>query len=534
MTEHGEQSLLLDDAKKMLMKEKEENNTLKKTISQKDETIESLKRWLQIYQHSLKEKTFNVEAKNNIIDCMKEIEDLKETDIDDSMIRFDDLMTDNVDDLVDFVNKDVIGEEIFLRDIDGDFDLGSEVAVEKLDNIDIKELATFSDFSLTALAKDSSDDVISEIMSSPFDDSCGSIKCVFDDNGKESKESEDSVIDLPIDPNTSEVQIVNTGEPLRKKLVDKEVPEEVSTVEDDLMDVVEILDSSCDEMSGVPPVEKLDLVPLKKETPRKNIKRRSDIRITESAKKWLMENDFNKLYETDSQSPEILVGSNSALKEHGIKDISHQPLPKFDEKSATFCQAETNRKGTVLYKMFECSKCGISFSMDRKDVLNSFHKPGTPKCTDCQTSPKDKTKLNFYSRKNSVAVKLKIENKTKNTIKDLTPSAQAKSSSKPSHLQCEACGKSFPLGGEWKYKKHMEVHAEAKKEENKCDVCQESFKYKSTQIAHMKTHEGKDPFQCNLCQVDFKQIDDLVSHGVMDHKKRSVRGLLDLLGTQSK
>jgi len=512
MTDHGE----LNDAKEMLLKEKEENNSLKKTISQKDETIESLKRWLQIYQNSSKEHTLNVEAKNNIIDCMKEIDDLRENDIDD--FQFNDIITDNVDELVDFVNRDVIGDEMFLQNLDAPFDLGSEVAVEKLDNIDINELATFSDFSLAHLSKDDShDDVVSEVMSSPFD--------IFGVGSDSDPIKYDQA--LLADSINSEVQILNSGEPMDQSTQDVPV-EEVLTVEDDLLDVVDILDSSCDEI--------VDIVREKKLTPKKRIKRQSDIRITDSAKKWLVENDFKKLYESDPQLPRNLNGSDEVLKEHGLKDMSHQPLLKLDGKG------ETDKKGPVLSKMFDCSKCGISFSMDRKDVLNSFHKPGTPKCPDCQTSPraKDTAKVNFhYSRKN-VAEKIKMENKTKTKNSKLMLSSAAThpqvelKTTKQSHLQCETCGKRFPMGGEWKFKKHMEIHMGGTKEANNCEVCHESFKYKSTLMAHLKTHEGKDPFQCNLCHKDFKGIDELVNHGVLDHKRRSVRGLLDLLGTESK
>merc|ERR1719508_9245 len=121
--------------------------------------------------------------------------------------------------------------------------------------------------------------------------------------------------------------------------------------------------------------------------------------------------------------------------------------------------------GSILYKMFDCGKCGVSFPMDRKEVLNSFYKPGKPKCRDCQSSPKEKgkrSKFNFISETSQAKEKMGKGIKT-NQIKSKSLSSLSLSQTK-SRIQCEECGKQFPMGGEWKYKKHMEVHMKGKQQ----------------------------------------------------------------------
>lgn len=673
MTDKGAVSPQVDDTKILLLKEQEENNILKKTLSQKDETIENLKRCLQLYQNSLKENPFNVEAKHNVIECMKEIDDLKENYSNNhgnlitghNDVEFDDIVIDDVDDLVNFVNtnKDLLGEEHFLKELDASFDVDSEI-VKLEDNIDINDLATFPGFTFGGLSEEySNDDVVSEIMSSPIDNF--GVRCV-DEDVKELTNKNGEALNkysthsrLPESASTAVGPWVHnrprlnsiTGKSMKRLIhrdyvIDNTTEEDVVTVEDDLSEVVDILDSS-NEMCRVPTLD----APTK-QTPKRRIKRQSDIRITDSAKKWLVENDFQKLFKVEQEPSRKrkIGGSESSTKVYSVEDDEiDSKRPKLTRKGSQSFQPETGGKsaaGPVLYKMFDCSKCGSAFPMDRKDVLNSFYKPRSPRCSHCQTSPKEKekrAKFNFMSRKKSETSQRnqKMENGSRISqakINLFSPQSlyqtEQELSSKKSHITCDLCGKQFPMGGEWKFKKHMEVHNKGKNvggvnkpvepvklnvdvktpvelargkkkamelkmqvkqplefitdrkkamgnnldveksvelitegkqaaedntklkrpvescieeknikdqvqdehqvkenpEEKLCDMCQESFKYKSALIAHKKAHEGSSPFQCNLCNKFFKLIDDMVRHGVLDHKRKSVGRLLDLLG----
>ena len=181
-----EQSLQLNYVNKMLLKERNENNKLKKSISQKDKIIERLSRCLKICRTNLKDITIDMEDKNNIdnyLSNVKDIDSLKESDPkrQESMTvslstekkeadsaKFGDIIPDNVDDLVEFVNKlieDGTVEQDFLKKVG----ICNEDTLEKMDNIDVNELPSLSDIGINIFSEDHANDPVTETMSSSFE-----------------------------------------------------------------------------------------------------------------------------------------------------------------------------------------------------------------------------------------------------------------------------------------------------------------------------------------------------------------------------
>jgi len=104
--------------------------------------------------------------------------------------------------------------------------------------------------------------------------------------------------------------------------------------------------------------------------------------------------------------------------------------------------------------------------------------------------------------------------------------------SSPMCLSCDVCGKQFPLGGQWKFKRHMEtVHAT---ESNFfCDIenCTKNFRQKSSLAAHKEAHKHKHPWQCNSCKSTFRDLTDLVSHVKTIHGEEDVHVAKSRLST---
>ena len=87
-----------------------------------------------------------------------------------------------------------------------------------------------------------------------------------------------------------------------------------------------------------------------------------------------------------------------------------------------------------------------------------------------------------------------------------------------SSLHCPHCALQFPLGGNWKLKKHimnkhkvMSEHIEPRKAMT-CDICGEDCEFESVLKAHKKHHQDLYPWKCKKCESTFLNVKELVQH----------------------
>ena len=77
-----------------------------------------------------------------------------------------------------------------------------------------------------------------------------------------------------------------------------------------------------------------------------------------------------------------------------------------------------------------------------------------------------------------------------------------------SSLECPHCDKQFPLGGQWKVRKHiLQQHEDqTKKQAIVCEICNKTFHSQSVFLSHSEMHRVGDPWSCNLCKRRFKEL----------------------------
>ena len=87
-----------------------------------------------------------------------------------------------------------------------------------------------------------------------------------------------------------------------------------------------------------------------------------------------------------------------------------------------------------------------------------------------------------------------------------------------SSLHCPHCALQFPLGGNWKLKKHimnkhevMSEHIEPRKTVT-CDICGEDCGFEAVLKAHKKHHQDLYPWKCRKCGSTFENVKELVQH----------------------
>ena len=138
-------------------------------------------------------------------------------------------------------------------------------------------------------------------------------------------------------------------------------------------------------------------------------------------------------------------------------------------------------RARVVSPELSCVVCQKVISKARKPGVDDRQKSSPPKCKECRPkSPKKKLKTRLKRTKETwISVprpdkdnkKMFLQREHEEAVKMVDP-----------HLECQVCGKRFPLGGKWKFQKHVESHAAA--EGLSCKECKKSFKHKSTLIAH--------------------------------------------------
>jgi len=97
-------------------------------------------------------------------------------------------------------------------------------------------------------------------------------------------------------------------------------------------------------------------------------------------------------------------------------------------------------------------------------------------------------------------------------------------------LSCDECGKQFPLGGQWKLKRHKELMHEAANLFS-CLECPTKFEFKSSLEAHKEAHRYENPWRCNICKVTYMNLTLFVRHVKKDHEIFAEKTAKDKLST---
>ena len=119
-----------------------------------------------------------------------------------------------------------------------------------------------------------------------------------------------------------------------------------------------------------------------------------------------------------------------------------------------------------------------------------------------------------------------------------------------SSLSCPHCNKQFPLGGNWKLKKHISLEhnkSGGKKPpvsnnttsttlttlKNKrkfvCNVCDKDFSFQSVLTAHGELHRTVTPWSCTFCNEEFDDMTELVNHAQINHGIKNVDSAINVL-----
>ena len=77
-----------------------------------------------------------------------------------------------------------------------------------------------------------------------------------------------------------------------------------------------------------------------------------------------------------------------------------------------------------------------------------------------------------------------------------------------SSMECPHCDKQFPLGGQWKLRRHI-LHAHKEQTGNeafRCDICDKTFPSKPVLVSHNEMHRIGSSWDCHICKRRFGEI----------------------------
>lgn len=88
-----------------------------------------------------------------------------------------------------------------------------------------------------------------------------------------------------------------------------------------------------------------------------------------------------------------------------------------------------------------------------------------------------------------------------------------------SSVGCPHCDLQFPLGGQWKLKKHiLQEHKDRNERQAlRCEICEKIFSSQSVFVSHSEMHRAETPLDCNLCKSRFGELPLLVEHAKTEH-----------------
>ena len=77
-----------------------------------------------------------------------------------------------------------------------------------------------------------------------------------------------------------------------------------------------------------------------------------------------------------------------------------------------------------------------------------------------------------------------------------------------SSVGCPHCDQQFPLGGQWKLKKHilLEHKDQMERQALRCEICEKTFPSQSVFVSHREMHRVGTPWNCNLCKRRFGEL----------------------------
>ena len=68
--------------------------------------------------------------------------------------------------------------------------------------------------------------------------------------------------------------------------------------------------------------------------------------------------------------------------------------------------------------------------------------------------------------------------------------------------------------------KHRPTKDSLKAKSLTCDVCEKSFKSKSSLVIHKRIHYGEKPYKCGVCDKSFTQKGNLIRHTLVHSGKK--------------
>jgi len=204
--------------------------------------------------------------------------------------------------------------------------------------------------------------------------------------------------------------------------------------------------------------------------------------------------DLNKIMEITESSP-MLSKDIADIYFPGAEgeSVSERELQTFGE---TTPEAELTVAPTIAQKESSCSEQSVV-----KQLADQRGKVPPIKII--------KGKNQYRLEKKAT----KIDEKPRDEV--VTTFRKDNSAVKSSCLTCPQCGKQFPLGGQWKLRKHLQMVHEVGG--HFCHVCDKEFDHQSLLLAHSNWHRRQEPWMCKHCKQVFGGLELFVDHVRFDH-----------------